>query len=104
MSELTAYLAALALTLAVELPMFVALAGLPSRRQAALDALLANLLTHPMAVFCSWELGCSFGLIELGVWATEACIYARLSGLSWLRAGLISALVNGITAALSFTL
>ena len=100
------YLLALALTLAVELPL-VALAGGPPRGRLVRDALLLNLFTHPLAVLAHRHLaepgdpwGTAFLAIECLVVLAETGGYRWVSGVSWTRAAGLALLANGVTAAL----
>lgn len=103
-SELIAWLMAFALTTIVEVPLYALGSGLESRRRAAGDALLAQLLTHPIA----WSAVRGFGLplwpVELGVFLAEAAVYRTLSGLSLGRAVLISFVLNLTTTVVGLTL
>lgn len=95
------WLAAFALTCAVELPIVAAVAQ-GRRRRAALDAFGANLLTHPLAWYSVRTLLLSWTTVELAVLAVEAIVYRSVTRLPWGRALLAAGLANGITAALSF--
>lgn len=97
---LTTYALALALTLAFELPIAAGLAPGGERRRLLIDALLLNLLTHPLAVAARWYAELPLLPIEAAVWTAEAVGYRRLSGLSWGRAALLSVVANGATTAL----
>jgi hypothetical protein len=75
------YLAALALTLAVEVPLYVLVLRAPSRSAAAV-----NLVSHPVAWFVLWPLlrslvgdGAAFVVVELAVCAGEWAALRRLS-------------------------
>ncbi|MGB8862042.1 MAG: hypothetical protein WCC60_22490 [Ilumatobacteraceae bacterium] len=79
------YFADLGLTLAVEVPIVVAVAGRAAVRwsQALGAAALANVLTHPLLWFAvapgfhqRWGLT-GIGLAELGVVAVEGVVYSR---------------------------
>jgi hypothetical protein len=88
---------ACALTVALELPLAAGLAPAGRRRRVAGDALLLNLLTHPLAWGAVLGLGWPLLPVEVGVTAAEAVGYRAVSGLGWGRAGLISLLCNGLT-------
>jgi hypothetical protein len=90
------------LTIAIEIPIAVALAPRTARRSIALDALLANLATHPAAWFAMAHLQLDWNAIELLVAAVECGVYALVTALRWPRAALIALVANGVTAALSF--
>jgi hypothetical protein len=97
------YLAALALTVAVEAPL--ALLGTRGKPRGGMlrDAVFLNLFTHPLA----WTLalrGAPFWPLEAGVAAVEALSWRVVSGLPWGRAGALSLLCNGATAGLSLLL
>lgn len=93
--------AAFAFTCAVELPI-VAMMAQGRRRRAALDAIGANLLTHPLAWYSVRTLLLSWLAVEVAVLLVEALAYRTVTRLTWGRALSASALANGITAALSF--
>lgn len=97
-----AWLAYFALTVAVEVPIAVALAPRSMRRRMALDAFLVNLASHPAA----WLL-LARGLLDW--WSTETLValaecfaYRAVTGVAWPRAAGIALAANGVTAALSF--
>lgn len=93
---------AFALTVAIELPIIVWLAGRGRRRHVWVDALAANLLTHPGAWWLVRGAGWSWIGVELAVAAVEALVYRSAARTSWRRAALMSCAANGTTAALSF--
>jgi hypothetical protein len=101
MDTLFAYLLALGLTLAIELP--VAFLGAPRGRRGSIlaVAVFLNLLTHPLANQLAWHLPSGFLAIEILVWLVEGCAYRHVGGLSWVRALLIALVANGLTALLS---
>ena len=115
MLDLDHYLACLVGTLLLELPVVACIAG----RRAVVDALLANLLTHPVAVglyvvgtplsFEFWygvytHLGsgvtraCEFCAIELVVVLVECLVFRWVAGLSWRRALTSALLANALSA------
>ncbi len=94
---LTHWPAACALTVALELPLASALAPVGQRRRVALDGLLLNLFTHPLAWGAVVGLGWPLLPVEVGVTAAEAVGYRAVSGLGWGRASLVSVLCNGLT-------
>lgn len=96
------WLYAFALTVAVELPIVVVCAPHVLRRRAALDSVLANLLTHPLAWLAIVGLGWSWTGTELAVAVVETCVYRGVTRMSWARAALAALCANGVTAALSF--
>ena len=106
-----AYLVALALTLACELPLAVVTARRVTALRVARDALLLNLVTHPLAVLghrALSEPGAGFGLpfvaVEVAVFVAEALGYRWATRLSWRRAAAVAGVCNAITAGLSFLL
>lgn len=113
---LDVYLLALGLTLVVEVPVAVALAGREKRWKMALDAPLLNLFSHPLATLAFFFGGLplaleadvsplwAFAVVEAGVIAVEALGFWLLTGLSAARATLISLAANGLTIALSFAM
>ncbi|MBL8737144.1 MAG: hypothetical protein JNL12_11995, partial [Planctomycetes bacterium] len=78
------WLAAFALTCAVELPIVAAVAP-GRRRRAALDAFGANLLTHPLAWYSVRTLLLSWTVVELAVLAVETVVYRTVTRLPWGR-------------------
>jgi len=101
------YALALAVTLAVELPIVAAMARSAARR-VVVDAALLNLVTHPLAAlaFAAWGdpasiLGPAFLGIEAAVVAAEAVGFRSLTGMSWPRAWAVSLAANLPTALLS---
>lgn len=95
------YLGALLLTIAVELPIVVALAPRPMRRRALVDGGAFNLFTHPLAWLAVLHLGLGWWPVEAAVTLTELALYRGLTRLSWRRAALVACVANGVTAALS---
>jgi hypothetical protein len=95
------WVAAFALTLAVELPLVLAVAGRARWRRTASDALLANTLTHPLA-WCAIGAGAPWLAVEIAVAVVEWLVYRTVTGLRPARALAASLLANGVTAALSF--
>jgi hypothetical protein len=98
------YEAALALTLAVEVPLAIALAGPARRWRAASDAPLLNLLTHPLACAAYLRLAAPLPLVEVVVTLVEAAGYRLVTGLSTRRALLVSVLCNATTTLLGVVL
>ncbi|MER7757278.1 hypothetical protein [Kitasatospora sp. NPDC097643] len=102
------YALALALTLLVEVPVYTAAltraAGVRPARAAA-AAVLVNLATHPLFWWSLRQFSAgpaaaywtAFGLGEAGVWAVEAALLGRLTGLRpghplpWAAAGTANA-------------
>ncbi len=70
------------------------------RPRALADVAWANLLTNPLA-HALWLWGVGFWPIELGVLASEACLFRVLIAASWARAVGLSLLLNGATIAIS---
>ena len=105
------YLVVLLATLVLELPVVLWLGG----KRALPDGLLANLLTHPIAV-ALWAIGmpfgfdlwwafyeraghgltrvCELGLVELLVVAVELLIFRLVTRISWRRAAAMALLAN----------
>ncbi len=96
--------AACAATVALELPLAAALAPAARRRRVVVDALLLNLLTHPLAWGAVLGLGWPLLPVEVGVTAVEAVGYRAVSGVGWGRAVLISTLCNGLTTLVGLAL
>ena len=80
--------------------------GLAKRfgRRTALDGVLANLFTHPLAWWLVVHAGDSFAVVEAGVALCEALVFWCLTGHSVWRAALLSLVANGATVGLSFLL
>jgi hypothetical protein len=95
------YLGALALTIAIELPIVAALVPAPMRPRALVDGLALNLCTHPLAWLAVLHLGLGWWLVEAAVTLTELALYRGLTRLSWRRAAIVACAANGATAALS---
>lgn len=97
-------LGALGLTLAIELALMALLAPRGRRREVLLTLLFANLLTHPLA---SSGVGIALEhwlVVELAVCAFEALALRVVGGLSWIRAGLLSLVVNASSAGVGLLL
>lgn len=94
------YETALALTLAVEVPLALALVGEGARRRAAWDAPLLNLLTHPLACAAYVRLAAPLAAVEVVVTLVEAAGYRWVTGLTARRALLVSAVCNAVTTAI----
>ncbi len=99
---MTYWLACFVLTVAIELPIALALAPRAFRRHIALDALLANLLTHPAAWFLVGEGLLDWGVTEGAIAFIEGLVYAAVTRLSWSRATGIALAANAVSAASSF--
>ena len=99
---MTTWPAAFALTIAVEVPLVVAIAPAALRRRAALDAAVLNAFTQPLAWLAVGTFPSCWTEVELAVLLFETCAYARITGLSWPRALAAGGLANLCTAALSF--
>jgi hypothetical protein len=91
---------ALALTLAIEVPLVALCVDRERRKRATWDAIFLNLFTHPLANLAYWQ-GASFQAVEAAVMLTETCGYRIVTGLGWGRAAAIGVGVNVVTAALS---
>jgi hypothetical protein len=93
------YLGLLALTLAVEAPLALALAGSTRRGEVTRACLALNLVTHPVATGLAWLAGADWLALELGVLAVEALGYRAVTRLTWPRAALVSVAANVSSAA-----
>lgn len=89
------WLAAFALTLAIEAPLVALSAPRRLARVAVRDGLAFNLLTHPAAWLAIQHLGLAVAPVEALVWAAEAALYRSVTGLGWARAALVAAVANG---------
>ncbi|MFO1050938.1 MAG: hypothetical protein U1F36_01830 [Planctomycetota bacterium] len=92
-----------AITLLVEVPIVVACGPRARRGGVALDAVLANTLTHPLA-WLAIQHGMNWWWVEGIVPVVEAVVYRKVTRLTWGRAVWASLLANTTTAALSFAL
>lgn len=101
---MSGYATALGLTLAVELPLAVAVAPRDERWHVGRVALLLNLFTHPLAFLAYRERLASFEAVELAVLAAETVGYRVACFAGWRRALGVALLTNGTTAALSILL
>ncbi|MBI5850269.1 MAG: hypothetical protein HZB39_04410 [Planctomycetes bacterium] len=90
------------LTVTVEVPLAIALAPQAFKRRIALDALLANLMTHPAAWFVIGHGMLGWWPTECAVTIAEAFVFRAVTGLTWPRATVLAVAANGVTAALSF--
>jgi hypothetical protein len=97
-----AYGLALALTLAVEVPLAVLVAATRPRHRTAADAALLNVASHPLAYLAVQRWGAPFAGVELAVVAAEAAGYRIVTGLSWPRALAVSLACNLASGALSW--
>ncbi len=99
--------AALALTLAIEVPIAVLAGGRP-RTRVVFAALAASLLTHPLAWWANTAIPLTFpvraALIEVAVALVEAALYRTLVPLPAWRALLTSCLANGASFGLGLWL
>lgn len=89
--------AALALTVAVEVPLAVALAPADRRRRIALDGALLNLLTHPIAWWAVHGDHAPLLPVELAVTAVEGLGYWRVTKLGGARAAAVTCACNALT-------
>lgn len=104
------YLVALAATIAIEVPLVVALRTvlLDARTvpwtQVATVALLANLISHPLAFLVVWPLvgrrDIALVPIELAVVAGEAIVFSRRLRRPWWPCLLTSGVVNAASVVL----
>lgn len=88
-------------TLTIELPVVAACAPHGMRRRSAIDALLANTCTHPLAWIAVAHHPGAWLPVEGAVMVAEALAYGCVTGMPWRRAACAAALANGVTAALS---
>ncbi len=89
---------ALALTLAIELPLAALLAPRARRGEVLFTLLFANLVTHPIA---SSSVGAAWGswlAVELAVCASEALALRVVANLPWPRAIGIALAANATSA------
>lgn len=98
------YLPYLAATILLEVPLAVALAPAGARRRVALDDLLLNVLTHPLATLAYAFARLPLLPVEVGVWAVEAAGLRLVTRLSPGRAALVSLACNGLTTAVALAL
>lgn len=108
-------LEAFVLTLAIEVPVVVALAvalrWVPGRRvRLALAGIVASGVTHPILwgiwhrVLLDWDYGWKVLVLETGVVLVEAMVLAVLGGLGWWRGLAASVLANAISTAVGLVL
>jgi hypothetical protein len=93
---------AFALTVVLEMPCVVACAPGGMRRRAALDSLLVNACTHPLAWLAVTGSALSWTATEAAVLLVEACVYRWITRMPWPRAGAASLLANGVSAGSAF--
>jgi len=98
------WFAAFLLTVALELPIVLALVPPHVRRRAWVDGLAVNCVTHPLAWWAVLHQGVGWWPVEGVVTLTELVSYRGVTGLSWRRAALVACAANGVTAALSWLL
>ncbi len=104
------YLAALAATIVIEVPLVVVLrtllldAAAVPRPHVALAGLVANLLSHPLAFLVVWPLvdrrGAALVPIEIAIVAVEAVVLSRGLRLPWWPCLLTSGAVNATSVVL----
>lgn len=88
-------------TMTLELPLVAGCAPHGMRRRSAVDSLLLNTCTHPLAWLAVAHLPGSWVLVEGAVMVAEALAYGLVSGMPWRRAACAAVLANGLTAGLS---
>lgn len=93
---------AFGLTLLVELPLAALLAPRGMHRRVTCDAILINLLSHPLAWHTVQRGLAPWWSVELAVFALEATLYGILTQLSARRAVSLALLANCVTATLSW--
>jgi len=96
------YALAVALTLAVEVPLAALLAATRPRHRGAVDAALLNLVTHPLAYLAIQRWAAPFAAVELAVAIAEALGYCLVTRLGWRRALVVSLVCNIATGTLSW--
>jgi hypothetical protein len=89
----TVWLAALTLTIAVELPVLWLLVWRPVG-YVLMVGVLVNATTEPAAVWLALAVGWPFWLVEGLVWAVESVLLAALLGLPWRRAVVVAGVAN----------
>ena len=94
------YPLALLLTLVIELPIVLGLAG----RRAVPTAVALNLVTHPLLWLAMLRFGVGLWTAEAAVVAAEAIGYRFVAGLTAGRAAGISFLANGLSLAIGLAL
>jgi|SRR5688572_9553192 len=92
------YLALLAATLLIEVPLAAALAGRAWRRDVAFAALALNLATHPLATGLVWLAGAPWLPVECAVAIAEAFGLRSLTSLGARRALVIALSSNALSA------
>lgn len=90
------------MTVGIEAPLVALAAPAGKRRDAAIDSLALNLMTHPCAWWSVQQWPAQWTAIELAVLAAETCGYALASRVGWRRGFVLAAVANVVTAALSF--
>ena len=90
------------LTVVLEMPCVVACAPRGVRRRAALDSLLVNACTHPVAWLAVNSDALSWTATEAAVVVVEALVYRWITRMPWSRAGAASLLANGVSAGSAF--
>lgn len=103
-----AYLTALSITVGVEVPLWTLLTEGKTTAQRASVGLGANLLTHG-TLWSVWEFvpgdyGTKLVVLETAIIVAEGVVCTRFALLSWPRALLLSAGLNGLTIAIGFYL
>jgi DNA-binding helix-hairpin-helix protein with protein kinase domain len=98
------WLEAFGLTVAIEAPLVALAAPAGKRRDAAIDSLAFNLMTHPCAWWSAQHWPEHWTAIELAVLAAETVGYALATRIGWRRGFVLAAVANVVTAALSFAL
>jgi hypothetical protein len=90
------------LTVVLEMPCVIACAPRGVRGRAALDSLLANACTHPLAWLAVNSGALSWTATETAVLVAEAFVYRWITRMPWPRAGAASLLANGVSAGSAF--
>lgn len=107
------YVGALALTLVIEVPLVVAVRSALLRvphpcRRVATWAVIANLVSHPLAIGVVWPLTDRSTLalvtIELSVVAFEAIVFSRTLRAEWWPSLLTSGVANAASVAIGVAL
>jgi len=94
------YAFALALTIAIELPILLVFAPRALRQRTLLDVPLVNLVTHALGWLAVQDGGLPWLPVELSVALVEFVVYARITKLPIGRAAAAAATANTISATL----
>lgn len=73
------------------------------RRFCWIESTAIQMTTWPIAQLLAWRTG-RFWTIEMGVVIVETVLWRLVIPMSWRRAGVLSLITNGATAAIAFVL